>query len=54
MPKVATVLTDDRSSDNLKVIHYWAARPSEPHAARMIFSEADRLLERLRTHLDAA
>ena len=48
LPKVPAVLEDMTCKESFRLIHYWAARPAEGNAARMIFSESERVLSRLR------
>jgi hypothetical protein len=53
LPQVPTVLEDHSRKESMRLIHYWAARPAEGDAARMIFSESERLLSWLRTRVGA-
>lgn len=47
LTKLPDVLKDRASVENVKCIRYWAARPTDLNAARMILSESERLLESL-------
>jgi hypothetical protein len=53
LPKVPVVLEDMTCKESFRLIHYWAARPAEGNAARMIFSESERVLSWLRAAASA-
>lgn len=52
LPKVPSVTADHLCGESLRTIHYWVRWPGEPHAARMIQSDSERLLTWLRSRLD--
>jgi hypothetical protein len=51
LPSLPTMTADPTCCEWMKMIHYWAQRPDEPPAARMIQSESERLLRWLRSRL---
>jgi hypothetical protein len=52
LPSVPSLTGDRSCCECIKTIHYWVRRPGEPHAARMVESESERLLVWLRARLD--